>query len=383
MENKNREEMIEFEGAFVVDPNSGKKHESWVKAVPAGEKIIYKGREVEFSKAYLVKIAQESRKAYAYFDKKGIENSGSPYRFPVLRNHTHSHDREGDLLEFKVINKHGFDGLWIKARWTEETLSAIEEKKIKHVSVGITPEYKTETGKTFGPLIREMSLTSDPYLKSIGTIQDTIDVELSNLEKLFDNIKKGEINMSEEMKEMMKAMMERFGMVRDLLGGEDTMDEDSKREILGVIDAAMEDLAEKMKEEEKPEQESEEESMEKHEEEEKDMSQEDKEVEVQEEPEIKEENKEFSELKAKVDKLEGILDQMNFSAITEKMKNLELAVKKGQSNMVSQPSGAETPKKEVVELANLSYDDRIDTIMEKEGCSLMEAIDKEIQMNIG
>lgn len=172
-------DLIRYQLQFAQDPNSGKRTRSWVKLIPMGEVIDYEGREIEFSQDHLAKVASETRRLYAYFDQKGIDHNGEPYRFPVWRNHRRSHDRDGDLLGVKLADKHGFNGLWGEFDWTEDTLDAIELGKVKHVSAGIIKEYQTEDGQTFGPVIREVSLTGDPYLHGIGTIQDTLSVTLS------------------------------------------------------------------------------------------------------------------------------------------------------------------------------------------------------------
>jgi len=203
--------MIKYTLALSTDPNSGKRNRSWVKLVPLGETIDYHGEEIEFSEAYLRKIVSESIRLQAYFDGKAEVTNGEPYRFPVLRNHKPSHDRDGDLLGVKLADKQGFNGLWGEFEWTDDTLMAIDAGKVKHVSVGITPKYKTEGGDTFGPVIREVSLTADPFLKGIGTIQDTLEITLS--QQLTNEL--AELNMEPEA--LMKMFEEAVSPILDRL----------------------------------------------------------------------------------------------------------------------------------------------------------------------
>jgi len=205
------EQMIKYTLALSTDPNSGKRNRSWVKLVPLGETIDYHGEEIEFSEAYLRKIVSESIRLQAYFDGKAEVTNGEPYRFPVLRNHKPSHDRDGDLLGVKLADKQGFNGLWGEFEWTDDTLMAIDAGKVKHVSVGITPKYKTEGGDTFGPVIREVSLTADPFLKGIGTIQDTLEITLS--QQLTNEL--AELNMEPEA--LMKMFEEAVSPILDRL----------------------------------------------------------------------------------------------------------------------------------------------------------------------
>jgi len=152
---------------------------SWVKLVPTGEIIDYDGREIEFSGEYLEKIVAENLRLNQYFDARADAHGGSSYRFPVLLEHRASGTRQGDLIEVKLASESGFTGLWGLFEWTEPTALAIQKNQVKHVSVGILPEYQVENGDKFGPVVNEVSLTVDQRLNSIGAIQDTLNVQLS------------------------------------------------------------------------------------------------------------------------------------------------------------------------------------------------------------
>jgi Sec-independent protein translocase protein TatA len=169
-------DLLKYTLRFAEDPNSGKANESWVKLLPMGETIEYHGRTIELSQDYLRTLLAETRRLNAYFDEKA---SGTAYRQPVWREHTPRTERDGDVLDVKLADKQDFNGVWVKLARTDETEEAIKAGKIKFVSAGIVPEYQVESGETFGPVIREVSLTGDPFLKSIGAIQDTLGVQLS------------------------------------------------------------------------------------------------------------------------------------------------------------------------------------------------------------
>ena len=153
---------------------------SWVLALPEG-KLVYKGEPVQITPDYLHLVASETRKAlYAWADR-ATKAGTTAYRPPVIREHAWAGERYGDVLDAKVSSgPEGRDALWVKVAWSETTWDQIEAGAVAHVSVRVDGTFQDDSGEVFGPLVRELSLTASPALKAIGTIQDTLSIQLSD-----------------------------------------------------------------------------------------------------------------------------------------------------------------------------------------------------------
>lgn len=167
---------------------SGNGKATWVKLLNVGSEVFDGKKMRMMQEDYIKRVVAEWRKAQYSFDLIAKENDSKPYRFPVKINHRTDGSRKGDIVDVKINN----NALYAKAEWTEEALKAIESNDYQHVSVGIWPEYTNEKGETFGPLIAEFSITEYPRIQSIGTIQDTMLLELSQIK---------DVNMSTVTKE--------------------------------------------------------------------------------------------------------------------------------------------------------------------------------------
>jgi len=222
---------LEYRLRFSMDPNSGRRNRSWVKLAPVGEVIQYRGREVEFSQEYLQRLVAEGTKLNLYFDQKADEHAGEAYRFPVLAEHQPKGERYGTVLQTKVADKHGFHGLWAHIEWADDTLEAIELNKVKHVSMYVLPEYETEDGETYGPIIREVSITVDQYLNSIGSIQDTLGLQLSK--DALTELQDVDEDQMEELLKQLAALTDQVSAIGArvaALEGEDPDDEEPEGE---------------------------------------------------------------------------------------------------------------------------------------------------------
>lgn len=156
---------------------SGNGKATWVRLLNVGSEVFDGKKMRMMSSDFIKSVVAEWRKAQYSFDLIAKENETKPYRFPVKINHKTDGSRKGDIVDVKINN----NALYAKAEWTEEALKAIESNDYQHVSVGIWPEYTNEKGETFGPLITEFSITEYPRIQSIGTIQDTMLLELSQI----------------------------------------------------------------------------------------------------------------------------------------------------------------------------------------------------------
>jgi len=204
---------------------------SWVKILPLDEVIQYGDSEITFNMTYLREIVSQTTNLNNHFDDVA---NGTPYRMPVWQDHQRSHDRDGSVLEVKMANRDGFTGVWAKIERTKDTQLALDEGRLGYVSAGISPEYVTQDGQKFGPIIREISLTADPFLKNIGSIQDTYEVELSKTN--YANLASGETMNPKEKKEQLDALEKALKATPEMA------------EILAELQALMKKVQEQQKE---------------------------------------------------------------------------------------------------------------------------------------
>lgn len=190
---------VELEG--IKQGSSGKQ--SWVFALPVDEPIWNGKKMIQFSMDDLKLLQSEFIKINHEFTS--LANDETPYRFPVKINHNRgSGSSYGNLVDVKIVKD---KGLYLSVIWNDETWDDVQANTYKYVSAGIKPEYTTQLGNTFGPMIVELSLTEYPRVQSIGTIQDSLELRLSNIE---------EIEMNEETMKVIEAfVMEKVAMLKE------------------------------------------------------------------------------------------------------------------------------------------------------------------------
>lgn len=150
--------------------------ESWVFALPIGVPV-WTGKSMrQFTEKQAGEYVRNTNDALEYFRASA---SGSAYSFPVRIDHRSDGKRHGDVLEAKVAGEGAKRGVYLRVRWKPDTWEQISAEKYQHVSVGVDPSFVLQNGKKLGPLIVELSLTDEPRITSIGTIQDTIGLRLS------------------------------------------------------------------------------------------------------------------------------------------------------------------------------------------------------------
>lgn len=218
----------------------GKAPTSWVFACPLDRPFFDGRQERTISTAQGRKIVENFQAANDYFEQAAPEGA-TPYRFPVKENHRETGERYGDLLDAKIAGEGDDYGIYIKAGWNADTWEGIQAGQHRHVSIGISPEYTLESGETLGPILTELSLTTVPRLQSIGTIQDTIDIALSQVDLL-----EGEHQM-EELAELLRtvienqrAILEHFGDDGVEAAEDEEGEEDDEEEEGGEVEASTE-----------------------------------------------------------------------------------------------------------------------------------------------
>jgi len=130
--------------------------------------------DVDFLKA----VASETRRALYLYETYAPKDS-KPFRMPVLLEHNRSGGRYGDILDLKLSGEGDRFGLYVKVLPQEDVRLGINSGRIQFVSVGISGAYTDERGEVYSPYMSELSLVASPHLKSIGSIQDTLSLQLS------------------------------------------------------------------------------------------------------------------------------------------------------------------------------------------------------------
>lgn len=194
------------------EDKSEEKNRSWVRVLNVG-KMVYHGEDIEFSLEDLQKIADntnkliENCKKYAdegriKVEEDGVEIHATPWRPPFLREH--GSKRDGESGGSKVLECKTFaNALWTLIEWSDEEYALVVKESLEFVSVGLRGEYQDFAGESYtGGVLWEVSGTTHPKVKSIGRIQNTLNLELSENEgeKLMEELK--------EIKEMLQALMQ-------------------------------------------------------------------------------------------------------------------------------------------------------------------------------
>ena len=174
--------MLTLSTSLDITP-SGKGKASWVRLLNGDSEVHDGKRTRRITKDYLVKVAQEWRKANYTFDEIAKREGTKPYRFPAKINHTPDGKRYGDIVDMKVQN----GALFAKVEWNDSTWESIQANAYQHISVGIWPEFINQDGEKFGPIVTEISLTEWPRVQGIGTIQETLHMELANMAEQNEN----------------------------------------------------------------------------------------------------------------------------------------------------------------------------------------------------
>jgi hypothetical protein len=150
----------------------------WLFVLPVGKTVYVdpstdEKHEIDLSEDFLKVSATEFRRATYNFFEAAPEGK-TPYTFPALKEHKAEGDRFGDLLDAQIRGNGDVRGLYVKVQWSESTWEKIQKGDYKFVSVRIDQKYADELGNEYGPIIKEVSITANPRIKRIGSIQDAL-----------------------------------------------------------------------------------------------------------------------------------------------------------------------------------------------------------------
>lgn len=168
-----------LEGIKFATVDAGKADEQWVYALSLGRTLVRNDGEKVFldvTEELALKVLAETRKAMAEFDALAKKTDTTPFRFPVLQDHQRVYGEFGSIIDTRFRGAaEEKPGIWLKVAWNPR----FSHDVFSRVSVGIMSSFDTQEGKTFGPVIGELSLTSYPRDTRIGTLAETVATSFS------------------------------------------------------------------------------------------------------------------------------------------------------------------------------------------------------------
>mgnify|MGYP001555669989 CR=1 FL=1 len=157
----------------------------------------------------LREIAAETRRWMANLARYAEESGAdTPYTPPIYVSHDGTHGRRGDILDVKVapVDDGDLMALFVKVRWNSDTWQEIEARRWTGVSVGVKPMADSH-GESYGPVLAELSLTEEPLVEDLGTIQDTITLTLSRGVEITAEVTPTERDQMEEIMQELVGQM--------------------------------------------------------------------------------------------------------------------------------------------------------------------------------
>lgn len=153
--------------------------QSWIRVLPIDRPFCYEGDEglewVTVDKNMAASLVGNTNAAILLWKRLAQEKSITAYNPPILRGHKDDGNRFGDVIEVKV----GSGYLFCLVDWLDATAEEIEANSARFVSVGLKFNWTDDTGRFWPSIIKEVSLTATPRLKDLGSIQDTLQLTLS------------------------------------------------------------------------------------------------------------------------------------------------------------------------------------------------------------
>lgn len=161
----------------------------WLFLLPVNDQLHDGKRTRLITQAFCQRVLDQTLAMYAEF-RELAKPDKTPFSLPLLQDHNAEGDSFGELLDFKLASKGSRNGIWARVDYTPTGRRLVVSRKKRFVSVRIVDHYMTQRGKSFGPVIAEVSLTNYPRVQSAGEILDTAGMALSmtpgvNMEKLL------------------------------------------------------------------------------------------------------------------------------------------------------------------------------------------------------
>lgn len=136
--------------------------------------------EVTFTEEMAGRYVASTNAAIDAWAADAAEGGLTRYLPPVLKEHQAGGWRGGSIYGAKVAGIGATRGIYLDVDFLPSTAADIESGHTNFVSIGTLKHYVDYKGRSWSPLIKELSITEEPRLKNLGTIQDTRGLRLSD-----------------------------------------------------------------------------------------------------------------------------------------------------------------------------------------------------------
>lgn len=157
----------------------------WVFALPVGRDVWFWDEEQgeyyvkNIAPEYALELVTNTNEALRVWAEDTAPTM-TPYKIPVLKEHARMGWRGGDIWGARLAGEGLAHGIYLDVEWMPEVEEAIAKGSTAHVSIGTAATYVDYAGRAWGAMIDELSITENPRLKNLGTIQDTMSLRLSD-----------------------------------------------------------------------------------------------------------------------------------------------------------------------------------------------------------
>lgn len=136
-------------------------------------------KNVTFTEQLAARYVLNTNKAIEAWAADAAEAGTSPFLPPVLKEHVAGW-RGGSIHGARVAGEGLKRGIYLDVSFLPDVAADVEAEHTNFVSIGTLPAYTDYRGREWSSIIHELSITENPRLKSLGTIQDTEGLRLSD-----------------------------------------------------------------------------------------------------------------------------------------------------------------------------------------------------------
>lgn len=154
----------------------------WVFVMPVGQ-VYDEDLEVthDWNAEFVQHVAEQNQALFAELDEIAAETNSTPWRPPIKSEHHPLSPSLGRVEEVRFGEfMPGKLGNWARIKWRDEVRAAVENGAHEYLSIGLFGKFPTQRGSVYGPVFGEISVTGWPKAQSLGTLQETLHIRLSN-----------------------------------------------------------------------------------------------------------------------------------------------------------------------------------------------------------
>ncbi len=154
----------------------------WVFVMPVGQ-VYDEDLEVthDWNAEFVQHVAEQNKALFAELDEIAADTNSTPWRPPVKSEHHPLSPSLGRVEEVRFGEfMPGKLGNWARIKWRDDVRASVENGAHEYLSIGLFGKFPTQRGSVYGPVFGEISVTGWPKAQSLGTLQETLHIRLSN-----------------------------------------------------------------------------------------------------------------------------------------------------------------------------------------------------------